>query len=448
MNNSVVGAAAQLITTSKSRRTAPAAEPYFAGQSSVGHSDYANALSRHGQQAQPAAAAAVYLHIPFCSSRCLSCDHNATVTHDVATIDGYIDTLEQELRLVTDRIGTTRTVRQLHVGGGSPNYLADRQLVRLAELIETHFSAVADAEISIEANPSRATPSQLELLAGLGFRDIQFEVRDLDQNVQRAIGRSHSLALLKDVFGNAREAGFRTVGMDLLYGLPGQTQASIQKTVEQLIGLAPDRVSCYSYSRRPEVFPHQRALDPESMPSLGDKLALFNGIAEGLEAAGYVWVGLDCFVRASDQLAAAQSEGRLRRNWIGYTAHESNDFFGFGTNAISELDGLCVQNHLEVPQWQAAVKAGELPVRGGVRLSESQRARREAMTQLMCNMQLADYSALLEIDDASPRSIADYEREGLVKISPRGVAVTEQGRFVLHHLWGDISPRHRWDGVW
>jgi oxygen-independent coproporphyrinogen III oxidase len=380
-------------------------------------------------------------------SRCLSCDHHTSVSHDPAAIDRYLDDIEREFVMVTSRTGTRRPVAQLHVGGGTPNYLSERQLLRLATLVDTHFALAPDADVSLEANPARATPGQLELLAGLGFRTIHLELRDLDPKVQQGIGRAHSAAMIRDVFSNAREAGFRTITMDLLYGLPGQSQASIRRTVAEAIALGPDRVACYAYSRRAESFQHQRAIDPEAMPSLGDKLALFNAIAEGFEEAGYVWVGLDSFVRQTDPLALAQTEGRLRRNWIGYTLQETADLFGFGSSAISELDGLCVQNHLDIPRWQASIAEGEFPVRGGVRLDARQQRRREAMTLLMCNMNLRDYAALMEIPEG-PGSLSDYERNGLVQLTAEGVSVTGQGRFVLHHLWGDASPRHRWDGVW
>ena len=445
MNNSVVGAAAQLITSTAGQRKQPAAEPSFSGASAVGSADYAEALSR--QPRHTAVPAAVYLHLPFCPSRCLSCDHNTSVNHDPATIDRYLDALERELSMVTALSGIRRPVAQLHVGGGTPNYLSERQLVRLASLVDTHFALQPDAEVSLEANPARATPGQLELLAGLGFKTIHFELRDLNPVVQRSIGRAHSGAMIRDVFANAREAGLRTIAMDLLYGLPGQSQATIRQTVAEALALQPDRVACYAFSRRAESFQHQRAIDPDSMPSLGDKLALFNAIAEGFESAGYVWVGLDSFVRPGDPLALAQSESRLRRNWIGYTQHETRDLFGFGSSAISELDGLCVQNHVDIARWQASLSDGEFPVRGGVRLDARQQRRRDAMTQLMCNMSLRDYAALQDIPEG-PGSLADYERNGLVRVNGDAVSITPEGRFVLHHLWGDSSPRHRWDGVW
>ena len=244
MNNSVVGAAAQLITSTAGQRKQPAAEPYFSGASAVGSADYAEALSR--QPRHTAAPAAVYLHLPFCPSRCLSCDHNTSVNHDPATIDRYLDSLERELSMVTALSGMRRPVAQLHVGGGTPNYLSERQLVRLAALVDTHFALRPDAEVSLEANPARATPGQLELLAGLGFKTIHFELRDLNPVVQRSIGRAHSGAMIRDVFANARDAGFRTIAMDLLYGLPGQSQASIRQTVAEALALQPDRVACYA----------------------------------------------------------------------------------------------------------------------------------------------------------------------------------------------------------
>ena len=441
MNHSVVGAATQLITSSAARRAPLTPDPFVIDGTTRSPAEYAAALSRAA--AAPVAPASVYVHLPFCPSRCLSCDHSSVVTHEPAVIDAYLDSLALEFRLVAEGLGKRRQVAQLHVGGGTPNYLSVPQLVRLATMIDAHFDLTPDAEVSLEANPSRATPGQLELLAGIGFNTIHFELRDLDPAVQRAIGRAHSPAMLKDVFANAREAGIRTIGMDLLYGLPGQTLTSMRNTVTAALALQPDRIACYPFSRRVEAFPHQRAIDPSDIPSLADKLALLDAIATGFEGARFTWVGLDCFVRPGDPLAIAQSEGRLRRNRIGYTLHETAELLGFGMAAVSEVDGLLVQNHPDLARWQGALASGELPLRAGARLADTRRRQRDAMAHLMSNMTLRDHHSLRGVE-----ALAEYERNGLVRVTDDGISVTPQGRLVLHHILSDSSPRHRWDGIW
>lgn len=405
---------------------------------SISQAEYAAALDAEG--AGTPLPVSIYVHLPFCPSRCLSCDHDTTVTHDGTVIDCYLDSLEQEVTQVTDRLGRKRHALQVHLGGGTPNYLSDPQLVRLAGILETHFTIDAATETSLEASPKRSSWTQLALLRGLGFRRINFEVRDLDAGVQMALGRSHSQSILQDVFDNAHEAGFETVSMDLVYGLPNQTLASIRRTIGQIVELQPDRVACFAYSRRPEAFLHQRAINPASLPSLGDRLAMFNAVVEAMTAAGYAWIGLDSFVKRGDSLAAAPATQSLHRSRIGYTLHENADLLGFGTSAISEVGGLCVQNHLEISPWADAVSNNIFPFRKGVQWSREQRNQRNTLTDLMCNLELP-ITPELSCDNGALGSLA---KDGLVDISEQRVTVTPQGRFVLHQLWGDSSPQFRW----
>jgi oxygen-independent coproporphyrinogen-3 oxidase len=412
----------------------------------AGH--YDRALLQAGRNDAMGRGVSIYVHLPFCPSRCLSCDHHTTVTHEPREIDGYLDALDEEMAMVTRRIGSGHSLQQLHLGGGTPNYLSDTQLVRLVSLVEQHFRIDAGTETSLEANPKRTSAGQLELLRGLGFRRINFEIRDLDPDVQMAMGRSQSLRLLQDVFENARRAKFETISMDLVYGLPRQSVSTVSNTLRQVLLLAPDRVACFSYSRRPDVFTHQRAIDADSLPSLGDKLAMLNTIAEQLQGNGYVWIGLDCFARAQDSFTLAQSEQRLHRNWIGYTLHENTDMLGFGSHAVSELGDLCVQNHLLVPDWAHSVHHGQLPIGGGVHLSPGDCDRRRALNDLMCNLTLHDYAALRMREGEALSALEELEQNGLVDVTPERVSVTPQGRLMLHQVWGDASPLYRWGGAW
>jgi oxygen-independent coproporphyrinogen-3 oxidase len=401
---------------------------------------YAEILS--AKATQPATAIGVHVRLPFCPSRCLNCDHHTTVTHNGQIIDDYLAGIEQEIRMVTDRIGRGRPLAQLHLGGGTPNYLSDTQLVRLMDVIEQHFTLDADTETSLEASPKRCSPSQLALLRGLGFDIINFQVRDLDSEVQLAIGRSHSVPMLEDVFANARSEGFGTVGMDLVYGLPNQSVASVRRTVAAMLELGPDRIVCHTFARRPDIFKHQRALDPSSLPSLADKVAMFNVASEALIDSGYEWVGLDCFARDGDALATAKAEGSLHRNWVGYTTRRVSDLFGFGADAVSQLVEANIQNQIHLADWRAALSDGELPVHSGVLVSEVERRHKAALNDLMCNLELADYRDLLGME-GEEGVLGELERKGMVTVSDEKVEVTEYGRFALHQLWGDASPHFR-----
>lgn len=385
---------------------------------------------------------AIHIRLPFCPSRCLSCDHHTTITHNGKTIDEYLDCLEKEIEMVTDRIGRHLPLTQLHLGGGTPNYLSDTQLSRLMDVVDRNFSISSDTETSLEANPKRCSTSQLALLKGLGFKIINFQVRDIDSAVQLAVGRSHSLPMLQDVLCSARGEGFETIGMDLVYGLPNQTLGSIQETVGRMIELAPERIVCHAFSRRPDIFKHQRAIDASSMPSLADKVAMFNSACEAMIENDYDWVGLDCFAQRDDPLSIARLDGKLHRNWVGYTAQHAGDLFGFGADAISQIGSANVQNQVQLDDWRQSIESGNLPLQSGMLVSESERRRRQAMNDLMCNLELSDYRDLLETNGET-NTLAELARDGLVQITPEKIEVTEYGRFALHQLWGDASPHFR-----
>jgi oxygen-independent coproporphyrinogen-3 oxidase len=413
---------------------------------SISSTDYAQVLQQ--QEFLSFGNAAIYVHLPFCASRCLSCSNNTTVTHDSSDVDRYLDNLSHEMELATQFMGAGRTLAQLHLGGGTPNYLTEPQLMRLMGIIEQYFVLDDSTAMSLDASPRRSSWTQLELLKGLGFQHINFEVRDLNPTVQMALGRSDSFHMLQDVFNNVRESGLQTISMDLVYGLPQQSMASIDISLKQIKELGPDRVACHSYSRKPDSFTHQRAIDPASLPSLSDRLIMFNSIVDHMQDEGYTWVGLDYFAKSDDPLAIAQDQHMLYRNWIGYNMHGSPNMLGFGTNAISETSsGVCTQNHLHIPEWQAAVGRNELPIRGGVLLSEKERQHRRAISGLLCNMELGDYASLLGIE-GDEGSLKNLEEDGVIQILDGKAVITAQGRYTLHHIFGDTSQQDPWISIW
>jgi oxygen-independent coproporphyrinogen-3 oxidase len=383
----------------------------------------------------------LYVHLPFCPSRCLTCDHDTSVSHNPREIDRYIDAIEREAQLVTAHLGRRR-LQQLHLGGGTPNYLSDTQLVRLLDIIDRYFDIDDDTEASLDANAHRASYSQLSLLRGLGFSGLNLAIRDLDPGVQRALGRAQSLPVITDVIEAARDLGFTTVSTDLVYGLPEQTAGSIGDTLAQLLSLRPDHINCFAHQRRQNTFEHQRAVDATRLPSLADKIAIFSRIVDTLCDEGYRWVGLDCFASPDSEVIRAQESGHLQHNWIGYTAQPGRSVLGLGASSVSDLTTIRVRNLPTLEQWRSALEAGQLPVCDGEILSATARAQRNALSDLLCNLQSSELEPLLDIEgSANIRALVD---EGLIEVTDGRVAVTETGRFALHQLWGDSSPSHRW----
>ena len=390
---------------------------------------------------------AIYIHLPFCPSRCLSCDRHSVVTHTESSIDDYIDDLDREMELYAARLGEGTELAQIHLGGGTPNYLSEPQMLRLMSVIERYFKIVPETEMSLEANPKRCSYAQLQLLYGLGFRDIKLQVRDLDAEVQLAIGRTNSAAILEDVCANIRDIGFSVLSVDLVYGLPEQTTASITRTVQQLKALSPNRVTCSGFNRQANRFMHQRALPFTRVPSLADGLILFNAVINSMEVDGYEWVGLESFMRADDRLAVAQHEQRLHRNWIGYNLHGSPTVLGFGASAISEVGNGCVQNHNDVDAWRDTLRRGELPVRGGVLLNEREQAYRRAVNDLFCNMQL-DSAESLCVSNEHQDELDSLRKQGVVDIRDDRLAITQEGRILLHHACSHAKREYSWAGGW
>ncbi|HEU5169284.1 MAG TPA: oxygen-independent coproporphyrinogen III oxidase [Gemmatimonadales bacterium] len=402
--------------------------PVPAWSPSFGETDYRAALI----DAAAGGTLSLYVHLPFCPVRCLYCACNVELTRQGTRIDAYLDRLEREMDLVTAVLGRSREVSQLHLGGGTPNYLSDRQLERLAGMLMTRFRIAPDADTAIELDPRLASPAQIALLHRLGFRRASFGVQDLDPGVQEAIGRLQSETAVRNAVAAARDAGFSGINMDLIYGLPRQTPATFRATIDAVIELAPDRVACFGYAHVPAMQPHQRALERFPRPAGSERYALMRMAVERFEAAGYEWIGLDHFARPGDSLAAAAREGWLHRNFNGYTTLPAAHLIGFGASAIGDVGGRLVQNHGRVAQWQAALDREALPVQRGHRLTADDRLRREVIQRLMCDLQLPlDLGAQLE--PGMTRLLA-CRRDGLVEPQADRVRVTRLGRFFLRTL--------------
>lgn len=401
----------------------PAWNGAFAGE------DWADVL-RTVPREQPFA---LYAHFPFCATRCLYCGCNAIPTARSEKIDTYLDDLAHELALVTDALGWGRSVQQMHWGGGTPNLLTPRQTERALRLFRDAFDFAPDAQLSVECDPRVVRDGQMTQYRELGFSRVSFGVQDLDETVQRAIGRLQPLPLVQSVVAQAREAGFTEINLDLIYGLPHQTRESVDATIDAVLELQPDRLACFAYAHLPAQRPHQAAIPLDALPNTIERVALFRHIVERLTDAGFAWIGFDHFARHDDPLAVAQREGRLHRNFMGYTTDAAPNLLGVGTSAISEVNGCFAQNASALSTWRDTIAANALPVLRGHRQSDDDRRRGAIIKQLLCNLELP-FAAVPDDLSESLAALAATAADGLVRVEPTRVVVTELGRYFLRNL--------------
>lgn len=381
---------------------------------------------------------ALYVHLPFCASRCLYCGCNATVTTHSDVVDRYLDRLEREIRSVSNALGDAPHIAEMHWGGGTPNFLGEAQLDRLCRLLRDAFAIDARTESSIESDPRLVTTAQLKQLRDQGFSRISFGVQDFDLNVQRAIGRVQPELLVREVVEQAREFGFSGINLDLIHGLPEQTSASFARTVEAAISLHPDRVACFGYAHVPWLRAHQKRIDESALPTNNAKFALFRSAVERFVDAGYAWLGIDHFAKPEDPLALAADAGRLHRNFMGYTTRRGEHLLGLGVSAISEVNGWFAQNAPELGEWQREIDAGRLPIARGHVLTADDAYRQTAISHLMCNAELP-YDLFLGDTATLVDHFEAFAADGLVAFETDRVVVTPLGRFFLRNLCATLD---------
>ena len=391
-------------------------------------------------RSDPGAPLALNIHLPFCPSRCLTCDRIAVVEHQGDELVRYVTHLERELARTAVLVGEKRRLARVHFSGGSPNHLSELALANIFSDIDRHFGVGNDTRFSMEINPRRTSRAQLNFLKGLGIGQIKLEVRDVDATVQRAIGRIHSLELLEDVISIAHGLNFESISMDYLIGLPGQTVESCEQSIEAIISLGPDWLVCLPFHRRESLFPHQIAVDVQHLPSLADRLAMFNQVQTDLVDAGYAWVGLNAFVKPDHELAVAQQEGSLSLSVLGYGSEENLNVVGIGLGALSELSGAVLQNHTRLNDWHELIESGSLSVTSAVLSDETQTLQRKAMRTLMCRQDLS----VSNLGDDHRMGVAEpLVAQGYAEEIDGAYRLTELGYSMLPHLWTDSSPAFR-----
>jgi oxygen-independent coproporphyrinogen III oxidase len=380
----------------------------------------------------------LYVHLPFCDTLCYYCACNKVITRDRSRSVKYINYLEKELALLGPLLGADRRLCQLHWGGGTPTFLAREEMGRLIGIIDRHFRRSPDLECSLEVDPRRVEPGTMEFLATFGFNRVSIGVQDFDPAVQHAVHRIQSPEVTRAVIDAARAAGFRSVNIDLIYGLPKQTLDGFDRTLDRVIELGPDRIALYSYAHLPTVFKPQRRIAQADLPSAETKLQIMTLAIGRLTRAGYVYIGMDHFARPGDELAVAQRQGRLQRNFQGYSTHADSDMIGVGISAIGRVGPTYYQNYKRLDDYQAALDAGRLPVARGIELTSDDLVRRAVIQSLTCHFRLSiesiEIAHLIDFESYFSAELADLRRlqaEGLVEITPEWIEVTPRGRLLV-----------------
>jgi oxygen-independent coproporphyrinogen-3 oxidase len=380
----------------------------------------------------------VYVHLPFCDTLCYYCACNKVITRDHSQSAKYINYLKKEMSLLVPPLGTDREICQLHWGGGTPTFLSREEMQALMGAIGRVFTRAADCECSIEVDPRRVAPGTLAFLAALGFNRVSIGVQDFDPEVQKAVHRAQTEEETRRVIGEARAAGFRSVNVDLIYGLPKQTLDGFNRTLDRVIALDPDRIALYSYAHLPKVFMPQRRIAQADLPSAESKLQIMSLAIGRLTRAGYLYIGMDHFARPDDELAIAQTQGRLQRNFQGYSTRPGSDMLGLGVSAIGRVGPTYYQNRKDLDEYYAELDAGRLPVARGIELTPDDLVRRAVIQALACHFRLSIESIELSYLVDFRRYFADemrdlrrLESEGLVELQPEWIVVTPKGRLLV-----------------
>ena len=385
----------------------------------------------------------LYVHVPFCLSPCFYCGCNRIITRDKSRAGTYLARLYREIGLMAQLFDRDREVIQVHLGGGTPNFLDGGQLQELMETLASQFrlSNSPRRDISIELDPRFVSPADVAGMAELGFNRASFGVQDFDPAVQAAVNRIQSVEETRAVVDACRANGFRSVNIDLIYGLPKQNADGFARTLDTVLEMRPDRLAVYGYAHLPQMFKAQRQIHAEDLQSAQGKLGLLQLAIEKLTAAGYAYIGMDHFALPDDDLAQAQARGGLHRNFMGYTTHADSDLVGLGVSAISHIGDSFSQNPRDLPDWQAAIDEGRLPVFRGMRLDEDDLLRADLIQQLMCQAEIPigalERRYAIDFHDYFADALAllrPLQDDGLVRVDAHRIAATTQGRLLLRNI--------------
>ncbi|WP_051230287.1 oxygen-independent coproporphyrinogen III oxidase [Haliea salexigens] len=407
--------------------------------------DVSDSLWREAIKASNVSSAplSLYFHIPFCNTVCYYCACNKIITANRQRATDYLQVLYREIALQAEHVNPGRTVRQLHWGGGTPTYISDAEMQELMAQTRRHFHLADDdsGEFSIEIHPGGMATPRIAHLRRLGFNRVSMGVQDFDADVQQAVNRFNSVDEVTALVAAIRAEHFKSLSMDLIYGLPRQSENSFARTLEQVILLRPDRLSLFNYAHMPQMFKTQRQIDERQLPEPAVKMAILHQSIEQLLAAGYEYIGMDHFALPGDELALAQMQGTLHRNFQGYSTHKDCDLLAFGVSAINALGNNHFQNHKDVASYTRAIEAGQLPLAKRITLTDDDLLRKAVINELICNFAL-DYAVIEEQFGICFRDYFAQElgrlpalaRDGLIELHPNGIRVLPAGRLLVRRL--------------
>ena len=385
----------------------------------------------------------LYVHIPFCANICYYCACNKVITKDRSRAEPYLQSLFREIDLVSQHVGADQQVQQLHFGGGTPTFLAHDQLRALMAKLRSSFHLRDDdvGDYSIEIDPREADWATMGLLRELGFNRVSFGVQDLDLDVQRAVNRLQTPEQTQTVLDAARALQYRSINIDLIYGLPKQTVEGFARTVDAIIAMKPDRLSVFNYAHLPERFLPQRRIETSDLPAPQEKLAMLENTIRQLVEAGYRYIGMDHFALPDDSLSNAQDSGELQRNFQGYTTHGHCDLIGLGVSSISQVGDLFSQNSSDIKVYQHTLDSCHLATRRGLECHTDDRLRRAVIGQLICHFALdfADIERRFGIvfqdyfADCWP-VLRQMSRDGLIQLTDRGIRILPAGRLLVRSV--------------
>ncbi len=385
----------------------------------------------------------LYIHVPFCEKLCFYCACNKVVTKRHERALPYLQALYREMALQGALFDRERPVEQLHFGGGTPTFLNDEQLAGVMEELARHFHLLDDQrqEYSIEIDPRTTDPARIRALADMGLNRISLGVQDVDEWVQKAVNRIQPVELTAAIVEQARASAYRSVSMDLIYGLPLQTADSFARTLETVVALRPDRLAVYNYAHLPELFKPQRRIDENQLPSAEEKLEILRQSIEYLVGQGYVYIGMDHFALPDDELVKAQEEGHLQRNFQGYSTRGHCDMVGLGVSAIGFVNDYYAQNSKDLEDYQQRLAQGRLPVHKGYACNRDDSIRRAVIQEIMCHHRLSypwvEQRFGLRMETYFSPELGALEplaNDGLIRFLDTGFEVTDRGRILLRHV--------------
>ena len=384
----------------------------------------------------------LYIHIPYCQNICYYCACNKIITKDKSKAEKYIGYLIKEIELVAKNVGDNK-LRQIHWGGGTPTYLSVSQITSIMNSIRHCFKVPNDEsiEISIEIDPRAIAIEDIQPLAELGFNRMSMGVQDFNPVVQKAVNRIQSFELTNNMIIEARKHGFKSINLDLIYGLPFQNKETFEQTLQQVIEISPDRISVFNYAHLPHRFKPQRRINGDNLPSAVEKLSIFQYIIDTLQDSGYLYIGMDHFAKPDDELALAQQAGCLHRNFQGYTTHQEYELIGVGVSSIGSINGQYHQNVRDVDSYYELLDQSKLPSWRGAKVNRDDLLRKAVIFELICHFEL-DLTQMEAIYNISFKAyfenelemLKPYEKDGLVCISPTVIRVTNRGRLLIRNI--------------